>query len=259
MPKCAENKGLELFELSLFGSGNSCNKSKYCRKRVTNVEERLGPRFFTPTPDGIKQVIPACISISAISEGKGLNATYRYDARKASQNGFWVEEFSKQNFISDIHDINVSAPERSGKPLSESYKKTVEEMGGNPSNFLKLGEVVCPRHWDAWFGVFVEADKRIFDTGLELTKRLVAYSNVRRNGDLIQLNLIMGHADFLKQNVMKLLISQIFTQFATDAEPRFSDALAIFYAGYYQGGAGLQKFKRYCGFAPASLKMRAED
>lgn len=142
--------------------------------------------------------------------------------------------------------------------MSQAYKKTVTEMGGIPIKFQTIKQPECKRHWDAWFGVFMKTEKRKLSRGLQVDQKLVAYSNVRRNGDLIQLNLIMGHQDFLKHNVMKLLVREIYQKFASPKDTRFTDAVVIFYAGYYQGGPGLQNFKRNSGFEPILLALKGK-
>jgi hypothetical protein len=89
-----------------------------------------------------------------------------------------------------------------------------------------------------WHGVFKNAYD---DNGGRL---LVGYIQLKRFGDLLLYSTILGHGDFLGRGIMPALHLEILRSLDK------TTAKWLMYAGWNDGGKGLQLWKRKAGFDP---------
>ena len=230
-----------------------------CSARVERLVDSLGDRFFLPTPPGTRHVVSAVLELSRLRscEGRGTPAPFqnkssRYDVRRAEKR-FTFMEVSRANHVPDIYAVNTSKAVRSGGPLKQAYKRTIDELGGAPKHWTDIPTTTCPFHWDKWFGVFLPRPGWM-QGEIVVDNRMVAYSNVRRNGTFAFLNLLLGHGDFEGDGIMHFMVNQVVQRLLEGS--RDNEHLDVLvYAGFFQGGQGLQAFKKRNGFEPRSLRL----
>ena len=126
----------------------------------------------------------------------------------------------------EIQAINLSAPVRQGKPMSEGYRGPVSET--------PLPSYPCARHAVRTYGVEDAAGT------------LVAYLWLYRSGELALVSQILGHADHLENEVMFLLVQGV-----VEAESEYGGFMV--YNRFDSGTDGLRFFKARCGFLPTQV------
>lgn len=130
--------------------------------------------------------------------------TVNRKVKRAKRLGYYVKPFHSRLYVPDIHAIHFSLEERGGKPLRDSYRKSIEEMGGYPDRMWNVQEPECPVHHDIFWGVFKKEDG--YKQGEIVTnERLVVYIHFHRYGNHGWYSWIMGHGDYLSHGVMYLL------------------------------------------------------
>ena len=155
------------------------------------------------------------------------NATARNRTRHAARAGYYcrVIPWSEYNdHLEDIWKINLSAPQRQGRPMSEGYtvKPTPQTA---PTHECRL-------HNSRWHGVFAPDGK------------LVGYINGNRCGDLAAASQILGHADHLHAGCMLLLWAH-WVQWCAD-----QGVGHILYSRWSDGTDGLRHWKHSVGMRP---------
>jgi hypothetical protein len=174
----------------------------------------------------------------------------RYGYKKALKLGYVFERSRNRKHIGDVVEINRSKAHRQGNPMREDYLKSVEEKGG----FLKIPTdippIKCFTHFNSDFGVF-KYIPGYMQGEIQVNKRMFAYNSVHVVGEYAFHSMIIGHGDYLKDDIMSLLhIGTIdFIMKSTKVK----------YFGYhiYNGGKqGLQDWKRYMLFKPVICQWK---
>lgn len=165
--------------------------------------------------------------------------------------GFWSGLFDYHSFVPDIVEINHSKPVRGGRPMIGHYRDGVEMKGGYPKEYREPEHPKCPEHWTLWFGVFQPQDG--YRQGNVTThKKLVAYTQLKRIGDTLWYNMIIGHGSYLKSGIMYLLHFGTVMN-ATDPQVDFWDGInGLIYANY-DGDRGKVLWKKKLLFVPRYL------
>lgn len=167
---------------------------------------------------------------SRITEWEAAHRTARKRAWRCERLGYRFQPVQRHLHEQDVFEINTSAPERQGRPMSDSYQRPVRY---DPNEQLTHG---CARHGIHTYGV------------LDPGGRLRAYTWVYRVGDLMMLSQILGHHDHLKNAIMYLLLRG-----SIAAEVRNGPGVA-FYNRWDSGSDGLRFMKERCGFQPAEIR-----
>jgi hypothetical protein len=149
--------------------------------------------------------------------------TFRRRAARAARLGYAAGEIDRTLHEGEIHAINVSSPERQGRPMSDGYKS-------RPS-YSPL-DYECDAHRISQYGVFSRAGT------------LVAYAFVYRVGELRLVSSLLGHDRALRDDVMYLLIMR-----AIQGEPYGTWV----YGEWASGTDGLRFFKERLGFRPTPV------
>ena len=155
------------------------------------------------------------------------HGTARKRADRAKRRGYRFVQVRRHERADEIHAINVSAPVRQGRPMSDGYlrRPTVEPDPVYP----------CPRHGVQPYGV---------ETG---DGTLVAYLWLYRAGELGLVSQILGHADHLENEVMYLLWEGMLA--SERAEPGF-----VVYNRHDSGTDGLRFFKDRVGLTETRVE-----
>lgn len=146
-----------------------------------------------------------------------------YFSRKALSKNCRFEQIDPNNYVNEIHEIHVSAKSRQGREIDDSYQSIIETYPLNSSNF--------------YFGIFTD-------------DKLVAYLWIVMSGDLLLMNRIMGHSNFLDLGIMYLLVTE-FVQFSFSLNSNY-----IMYDTMLGGSEGLKMFKKRCGFKPCNVNWK---
>lgn len=134
-------------------------------------------------------------------------------------------EIEREHYSDDVFEINTSVSARQGRPMSASYQER-PTLTPLPRS--------CDQHAVYAYGV--------------LDEKLRAYSWVYRVGELVMFSTILGHADYLEDHVMYLLVAGAL-EHQIARGPGFA-----FYNRHDSGTDGLRFFKERLGFRPYRIE-----
>lgn len=170
---------------------------------------------------------------SSLGEWQDAHRTARKRAARARRLGYWGGCWSREGFEDDVYRINISAPQRQGRPMSDGYQ--IRPVFNDP-------EQLCPLHGVHCYGVRTDRD------GVHGAGRLVAYLWMYRSGDLALVSSILGHADHLAGDIMYPLFEA-----ALFGEIEVGPGTVV-YNRHDSGTDGLRFFKERLGFRPAHVE-----
>jgi hypothetical protein len=179
-------------------------------------------RFARPLYEQLREGYDECavLPLKGIFVWRDAHRTARKRANRAARRGYVFAPVARHERAHDVQAVNLSAPERQGRAMSDSYRQ--------PPTTAPLPDYPCPRHGVHTYGILLD------DT-------LVAYAWIYRAGDLALVSQILGHADHLEHEVMYLLVEGI-----VEAESPLGGHLV--YNRFDSGTEGLRFFKTRCGF-----------
>jgi hypothetical protein len=150
--------------------------------------------------------------------------TARKRAGRAARLRYRFAYIDRARYEDDINAVNVSTPERQGRPMSEAYQRP-HTFGPN--------EMICSHHHVYTYGVLKDS-------------HVVAYLWLYRSGELAMVSSILGHLDHLDNGVMYLLVTEaIRDQMALGG--------TLFYNLHSSGTDGLRWFKERLGFQATEI------
>jgi Acetyltransferase (GNAT) domain len=158
----------------------------------------------------------------------------RRKVRRALKGGYAFAEIDRDQHLDEIFEINTSAGERQGRPMTEAYRVKPEPFGPLPA-------YGCPRHAIRTYGVLLDG-------------RLVAYTWVYVVGDMCLFSTILGHADHLAEGVMYLLVAESLRRVIAESGTRYA-----MYNMHRSGTEGLRFFKEQMGFRPFWVNWQRRD
>lgn len=147
-------------------------------------------------------------------QGKGNGAPQR---RKAQARGYSLRQIVRNDFIDEIHAINVSCAVRQGRPMDPAYLEKVTQYLDKPHV--------------RYFGVFCKEG------------RLVAYCNVGLFGNFAGTEQVLGYKN--NDGVMYLLFTELVGQLIEAGQFAY-----FMYDTVFGAQDGLRDFKRRVGFRP---------
>lgn len=148
-----------------------------------------------------------------------------YFSRRCSKMGYAFRAFNPNDQIDAIYEINTSSTERQGREMDESYKVKVNDWPSDEVN--------------QWFGIFTAEGK------------LVAYVWTYYVGEMVLINRILGHGDYLKDNVMYLIMTSVVSECVKSDEINF-----VMYDTFGKVENGLVMFKKRIGFKPYTVNFK---
>ena len=175
------------------------------------------------------------------------------DIKKAERIGYICDFFNTKNHTVDLVEINHSLKYRQGRKMSDNYNKSVEEFGGTPNKLLKIEESICDLHYNKWIGVFLP-DSNHMQGDINIKRKLVGYVNLLRYGSILVIGSILGHGKFLKHGIMYFLNQNIVDFIIGRNQKSEINIDYMLYAGWDDGGIGLQRWKKRNLFEPFYLK-----
>lgn len=230
---------------------------------VENMER--GNRF---NRSGTSAVAWASIGLSEyadypafVSQLKRVGKSF-YEGKKAEKIGYYSKFFDERTYVADIVAVNTSSAERQGRPMSDSYQRTVEQLGGYPDEIRPPSRPAQSVFWRRNFGTFrPSAGHR--QGSLLVDEQLAAYLTVDRYGDFAHYHIILGHHDFLQDGVVHkmhldfvkaVLDQQSLDEAPTDRDPSLAGLKYLCYGGYF-GLPGLTRWKKSNLFCPRYFRF----
>jgi len=244
-------------------SGPRCAQAAPCARLADEVRGKLAGRYLG-WPGTPPEIVAAHLDLRGLSYDDYVRqARHKYkgnsvrDALKAQRLGFYAKLFPYALHVPDVYDINHSLDVRCGRPMSEAYRRGVEELGGWPQGHMAWAEPECPLHYDIWWGCFTrEPGHRQGEVVTD--ERLVGYIRLRRIGNVCHYGQILGHGDFLRHGIMFLLHFEIMRWILDPRLPCAQGIEHLFYAGYFQGTSGLRFWKTKLLMAPRQLMVASD-
>lgn len=187
--------------------------------------------------------------------GKGARIRKK---RKATSKGMYCKPFAWRLHIPDVHEINHSKIERSGGVMRGGYLRSIEELGGAPTQNYQVTMSKCQNHWNLTFGAFIPI-KGYKQGDIVTNEKLVAYISLRRIGDIVLYSQIMGHGDHLNDGALILLHHSVVSWLTQKRHGPAQDLRFIMYGGGQNGGQSLYKWKRQSGFKPCHIVAYRSD
>jgi hypothetical protein len=169
----------------------------------------------------------AVLPLTSLNEWREQHRTARKRALRARRRGYRFAIIERHERADEIRAINLSAPVRQGRPMSAGYHA---EPTRSP-----LPIYPCQHHGVHTYGAETSSGE------------LVAYLWVYRAGDLALISQVLGHAAYLKDEVMWLLVEEMVA-----AEAPWG-GFAV-YNRWDSGGPGLQWFKQHTGFVRTEVE-----
>jgi hypothetical protein len=171
----------------------------------------------------------------------GHKDNIRRAVSKAEKAGFTVRFFHMPSYRADIVEINTSKEIRSGGKMRDNYRRSVEELGGQPVVRQEPPPPACPRHCTVALGCFSQTGGHWRDG------QLAAYLNINLYGNFVNYSSILGHGDYLNTGIMSLLHIRALEHLAANGFSRY----VIYYLA--QNPEGLAAWKRRHGFRPHTI------
>lgn len=199
--------------------------------------------YVSEAPSAAPKIVSAAVSLQASFGELRAKISKRYkgnflrEAKKAQAVAIFGL-FEPSAWAEDIEAINKSLPERCGRPMRAAYHRTAYELRGAYAK--EPSDKACASHWSIWYGVFFNC---------EPGAKLVAYCQLRRCGELCLYSTVLGHGQHLGEGAMPYMHLEILKEI--DLGGRLFEGLKwLMYAGWNDGGEGLQLWKKKAGFDP---------
>jgi hypothetical protein len=136
-------------------------------------------------------------------------------------------EFEHNDELPGITAVNMSSPERQGKPMTPRYLE--------PASAIKVPDLTCSLHRSSWWGGWRRDDGS-----------LAAYCNLVILNELGVINTILGHAE------APAAVNGLIGTLAEHAPVR-----AVHYLTLASSGTTLAAFKRRVGFREVRVEKEA--
>jgi hypothetical protein len=157
---------------------------------------------------------------------RAMHRTARKRADRCERLGYRFSKVDYSVHADALFEINTSKDERQGRPMTAGYRKFVERS--------RLPDYPCAAHRTITYGVL---------SG----ERLRAYMTLHRSGELALVSMILGHGDFLSDDIMFLL-------FAGMVEDQAGCGGILYYNVHSSGQDGLRFFKERLGFSEGNVE-----
>lgn len=163
-----------------------------------------------------------------VGEWRAGHRTARKRCNRATDRGYKAHSLTREKWEDDIYAINTSAGMRQGRTMAPAYRGF--------QKFSRLPKYACQRHAVRATGVWSPGHQ------------LVAYLVMIRAGQLALVSQILGHYDYLRDEIMYPLFEHALER-EIEADP---EALVV-YNRWDSGTDGLRFFKERLGFGPMDV------
>ena len=257
--KYAEIVITEIFEPNLMFDAHTCGVQ--CKNFMDGVPKVFDGYFYLGHKENQiepPRFTPMMIDLEPVSDFNdwiySRPATYRHQFQKSERSEFIFEQYNAKNHIPDIYEINNSKEVRSGGAIRGNLTRSIEELGGAPTEYTPVAKLTCDFHWRQTFGVFIPVDGYM-QGELRTDKKMIAYISVVRYGEFALFAQIMGHGDYLAQGVVNFISQKVVEAAISEPWGKASGLRFLMYGGVQNGGEGLYNFKRRSGFKPYIVSL----
>lgn len=153
-----------------------------------------------------------------------IEGAARRNIKKAQRLGYQFSRIEPNKWLGDIRDIHLSTDVRQG-PVRADVLRGPSAISDPPSN--------SNVHDYPYFGVLKEG-------------RCSAYASCLVAGEMISVGNLFGHADFMSDGVVPLLISEIVSY----TYQNYPKVRYFVYDKYFGAGETARRFKKKFGFLP---------
>lgn len=217
----------------------SINIGKVSNPVVRQWAQNLGIGAFFSVSKLSEKIGPAIIKISDyknfqhFSEVFNGKSSISYYNRLCLKKGYSFISLSRNNYIDDIYDINTSATIRQGRRMSSSYSIKVEN--------------------------YPEEDNYKYYGVIDANGKLVAYADTVDLNEVIIIYKILGHKDFLKDNIMYFLVYNVIKSIFEIHFNSNNRLKYLMYDSFFMNSEGLKFFKHRCGFKAYHIKWKTTE
>lgn len=190
--------------------------------------------------------------VKSVKKSVGDNA-FRNE-RKANQRGYEVHSFDRRTFVPDIHTINHSMPVRSGRGMKPAYTKSIDELGGYPTQYFSPLLPSNLEYWGISFGAFLKLPGHK-QGEIVTNQQLVGYISVRRIGDLILYPQLLGHGDHLNNGIMAQIHFHVLRWLVEESCEHSRGAKILMYTAANTVNEGLRTWKKRAGFKACKINL----
>ncbi len=162
----------------------------------------------------------------SLEEWRSQHRTARKRSDRCERLGYEFSRIDYAQFSDDIYEINTSLLERQGRPMSDGYRKH-HRQGSLP-------HYPCELHNIRTYGVLRGSG-------------LYAYMTLYRINELALVSMILGHGDFLRDDIMYLLFTGMLKEQAELGG-------WFYYNRWDSGQEGLRYYKEKLGFHEGDIR-----
>jgi hypothetical protein len=181
----------------------------------------------------------------------------KYPFNLSKRNGYYCKQLERKNHLQDIYEINNSKEFRSGGKMKESYLNEENFKNPNLKELQKIKKIEnYKEYYKIHYGIFKE-EKGYKQFDLITNEKLIGLIVIDRVYDMIKIDYILGHNDYLSHGIMYHLFFDMMENWVFKKHEASEGVDYIFYAGHFQGNsnqaAGLMKWKEKFNFKPYLL------
>jgi len=258
--RIATDREVQVVDTLTFDGGFRATCTDGCRKTVESMRSWLSEYLYldSTTADGLPPLYTPMLidleehesfdeweqSIKKFAKGARLR-----QKRKALERGYYTHEFARRLHVPDIHEINTSMEVRSGGPIRASLTRSIEELGGYPTELLQPVRPGCAYHWNRSFGVFQSRPGHM-QGEVEVSEQLVGRIQAAREGEFAVYTQMIGHGEHNANGVMTLLHHDVIQALMANEDGLADGLRYVMYGGAQNGTPELFRFKRQAGFKP---------
>lgn len=172
----------------------------------------------------------------------GHKKNFQREAKHCKTAGYFVKEIHRQSYITEVVEINKSKEVRCGGVMKPDYKKTIDELGGQPAERIAPLKPDCEIHRGLFLGCFSN------EPGYWKDGKLVAYIGLNMYGNFINYSMILGHGDYLRKGIMQFFHLEVLELLKLNGFSRY-----VIYYIYDTPQPTLVDWKRRAGFRPHKI------
>jgi hypothetical protein len=182
--------------------------------------------FETLSPIRYQRGVSIMACPGSLEEWRAQHRTARKRSDRCERRGYVFNEVDYSQCPDDIYAINTSLEQRQGRPMADGYRHRIERG--------RLPQFPCDLHNTRTYGV------------LSPRLNLVAYMTLHRSNELGMVSMILGHGDYLADEIMYLL-------FAGMIEDQSGNDGILYYNRHDSGQEGLRFYKERVGFSEGDV------
>ncbi len=177
------------------------------------------------------------------------SGNFMREAVRSKRSGYYSQELRLENYTPDMLAIHRSAKVRSFGVFFDAFLLRLDHLGGPPQRYVEIEPPQCTQHWEKVLGVFLP--QRGYHQGmLQTDQQLVGYARLHRIGNTVMVRDFIGHAEHVKNGVLKLLHLHMLEWLLERFDPLVLGVDQITYGTVENGSDGLYFWKKKALFKP---------